>query len=202
MTFPGSCWNVLPESSSIPWGAHLCQMLLPPGTRHGVMTLGVVSCSTVWDAASWRGCTPTVLAAQSLRASLTSTGPKLTFRSEERWRRHVITPLSYALLGGPKSSVICASTICSTFSEFVFYFFLGVCLCDVHKDFCGDKVHCGVPTIAVSLRLSESVFLLISSLPGPLQIATCLAIPQVYQTFPEVSHTQQWHNLSCFLRCS
>lgn len=111
-------------------------------------------------------------------------------------------PFVLCSLRGPKSSVICASTICSTFSEFVFYFFLGVCLCDVHKDFCGDKVHCGVPTIAVSLRLSESVFLLISSLPGPLQIATCLAIPQVYQTFPEVSHTQQWHNLSCFLRCS
>lgn len=76
--------------------------------QHPVQTMvswhwAVVSCSTVWDAA-WRcGCSPTVLATQSLRSPLTLTGPKLTFRSEEKWKRHVITPLSYALLEGPKA---------------------------------------------------------------------------------------------------
>ena len=197
MTFSGSCWNFLPESTSIPWGAYLCQMLLPPGTNHGVTALGMVSCSTVWDMVSRCRFSPTVLATQSLRASLTSTGPKLTFRSEERWKRQVTTPLSYALLVDRKAVWFVLLQFVVALANLCFSFFLVSVSVMCVRTSVGTKC-----TIAVSLRLLESVFLLISSLPGPLQIATCLAIPQVYQTFPEMSHTQQWHNLSCFLRGS
>ena len=194
MTFPGSCWNFLPESTSIPWDAYLCQMLLPHGTNHGVTALGMVSCSTVWDVVLRCRCSPTVLATQSLRASLTSTGPKLTFRLEERWKRQVITPLSYALLGDPKAVWFVLLQFVVALANLCFSFFLVSVSVMCVRTSVGTKC-----TTAVSLRLLESVFLLISSLPGSLQIATCLAIPQVYQTFPEMSHTQQWHNLSCFL---
>lgn len=87
----------------------------------GILYLNMIFMSSegIREPSFWCSCSTIVLAKQSLMVSLTLTGLKLTFRGQRRSRRDMSSPLSFALLEGPKQCGLCfyASTV---FSEFVF----------------------------------------------------------------------------------